>query len=133
MLVLALSLALGFTATACSDSTSPGASIAGTYTLQSIGNSPLPVYINTSGNPSTEVVSEQIVLNADGSYSGVTRYRDTYSGQQSVLSDSPFTGYWTLSGNQIALTETGFSPTYGTITNNQLVLSVFGTSAVYIR
>ncbi len=135
VLVLALSIVLGLTATACSDSTGPGASLAGAYTLQTINGAPLPVYINNSGNPSTEVVSERIVINADGSYSGVTRYRDTYLGQQPVLVDSPFTGYWTLSGSEIVLTETDFpnDPTYGTISSNQMVLSVFGTSAVYIR
>jgi hypothetical protein len=134
LLVLAL-LALGLTATACSDSTGPGDSIAGTYSLQTLNGVPLPVVIDNSGNPTTELVSEQIVLEADGSYHGVTRYRDTYFGQTPQLVDDPFNGFWTLSGNQIALTDVQFpnDPLYGTITNNRLTLDYVGVTAVYQR
>ena len=133
LLVLAL-LALGLTA-ACSDSTGPGDAVAGTYTLQTINGFPLPVLVDDSGDPDSELISEQIMLNSDGSYHGVTRYRDTYFGQAPQIVDEPFNGFWTLSGNQIALTESGFpnDPLYGTISNNQLTLSVFGVTAVYSR
>lgn len=133
--VLALSLALGFTATACSDSTGPGDSLSGTYSLQSINGAPLPVVVENSSQLYSEVILAQIVLNAEGSYSSLTRYRDTYPQQQPILVDERFTGFWTLSGNQITLTETGFpnDPTYGTISNNRITISDFGFTLVYVR
>lgn len=133
LLVLALSLALGLTATACSDSTGPGDSIAGTYTLQSINGQPLPFLVDNSGNPNSEVVLAQVNLDASGNYSSLTRYRDTYPNQQPILVDETFTGFWTLSGSQITLTEPGFAPTYGTISNNRITISDFGFTLVYVR
>jgi hypothetical protein len=135
LLVLALSLALGFTATACSDSTSPGASLAGTYSLQTINGQSLPFVVENSASLYSEVVLSQITLHSNGSYSSVTRYRDTYPGQQPVLVDETATGYWTLTGNQIALTEDGYpnDPSYGTISDNRLTVSEFGYTLVYVR
>ncbi len=135
LLVLALSLALGLTATACSDSTGPGASLAGTYSLQTINGQPLPVVVENSASLYSEVVLAQLTINANGSYNSLTRYRDTYPGQSPVLVDETFTGYWTLSGDQIVLTEDGYpnAPTYGQVSNNRITLSDFGYTLVYVR
>lgn len=134
LLILALALALGVTATACSDSTSPGASIAGTYSLQTINGQTLPFVVN-SGTPYSEVLSSQIRLDANGNYSSLTRYRDTYPGGQPNLVDVPATGYWTLSGSQITLTEIGYpnDPSYGTISGNRITFVDFGLTLVYTR
>lgn len=135
LLVLALALALGVTATACSDSTSPGASIAGTYSLQTINGQPLPVVVNSSGSPYSEVLSSQISLDANGNYNSLTRYRDTYPGGLPNLVDVSATGYWTLSGSQITLTEIGYpnDPSYGTISGNRITFVDFGFTLVYTR
>ena len=135
LLALALALALGVTATACSDSTSPGASIAGTYSLQTINGQPLPVVVNSSGSPYSEVLSSQISLGVDGDYNSLTRYRDTYPGGQPNLVDVRATGFWTLSGSQITLTEIGYpnDPSYGTISGNRITFVDFGFTLVYTR
>lgn len=135
LLVLALALALGVTATACTDSTSPGASIAGTYSLQTINGQPLPFVVNNSGSPYSEVLSSQISLDANGNYSSFTRYRDTYPGGQPNLVDERATGYWTLSGSQITLTEIGYpnDPSFGTISGNRITFADFGFVLVYSR
>ncbi len=124
LLVIALSLALGLTATACTDSTSPGASLAGTYQLRTISGATPPVVIYQDASVTSEVVSGLIALDANGNYQSSTRYRDTYAGSQPQLVDENGTGYWTLSGNQIALTDVQYpnDPSYGTVSGSTITL-----------
>jgi hypothetical protein len=134
-LVLALSLSLGLGAAACADTTGPGGALAGTYTLQTVNGFPLPAVVQNNAALYSEVVAAQIVLEANGNYSGLTRYRDTYPGQLPVLVDDNTTGYWTLSGNQITLTQLRYSndPSYGTVSSNRLTLHDLGFTLVYTR
>ena len=132
LLVLALSLALGLSATACTDSTGPGSAVAGTYVLRSINGSQLfPITVYQDATVASEVVSGQIVLDANGNYQGTTRYRDTYTNSQPILVDESIIGYWTLSGNQIALTDRNFpnSPYIGTASGNTITLTDYSTGA----
>ena len=126
LLVLALSIALGLTATACTDSTGPGASLAGTYTLQSVNGSRSAGGGGPEHPVTSEVVPGRSCWTRTGNYQGTTRYRDTYSGAQPVLSDDVITGYWTLSGNQIALTRIAtirMIPTSATVSGNTITLT----------
>jgi len=134
LLVLALFLALGVTATACTDSTGPGDSLAGTYTLRSInGATAFPILVYQDADVSSEVVSAQIVLDAAGNYQGTTRWRDTYFGTQPQVSDESSIGIWTLSGSQIALTDRDYpnDPYYGTVSGGTITLTDFTTGVGY--
>ena len=124
LLSLALFAALAASAVSCSDSTGPGDSLAGTYTLRSINGVTPPVVTYQDASVREEVVSGQILLDAAGNYQGTTRYRDTYTGSQPQLVDDVTTGYWTLSGNQIALTDQDYpnDPFYGTVSGNTITL-----------
>ena len=135
LLVLALSLALGITATACTDATGPGGALAGNYSLLTVNGVAPPYAVENSATLYSEVVQATIVLEANGNYTGVTRFRDTYPGQQPVLVDETTIGYWTLSGNQLALTEQGFpnAPNYGTVSGNRITISDFGFTLVYSK
>ena len=68
-IAFALCIALGLSACQ-TDSTGPGASVAGTYTLDTINGSPLPY--NFSGGAT--LTADQLTLNSDGSYSDVVQY-----------------------------------------------------------
>src|SRR5260370_20868 len=82
LLRLAMFLALATTAVSCTDSTGPGDSLSGTYTLSTINGVTPPVLVYQDASVRSEVVAAQIVLDAAGNYQGTTRYRDTYTGQQ---------------------------------------------------
>jgi hypothetical protein len=125
---LALFAALATTVVSCSDSTSPSASLAGTYSLRTVNGSSLPVTLccDAFGAP-YQLLSAEISLDANGNYSSVDRYSD---GTQTA------TGYWTLSGDQLTLVANAGFQTFATVSGNQLVLTnVGGTSmtAVYQR
>jgi hypothetical protein len=107
LLVLALSLAMTVTAAGCTDATGPQGALSGTYTLRSVNGSTLaPWTIVNTPQYTSEVLSSAVMLDANGNYSSVTHYRDTYSGQAPTLVDDTITGYWTLSGSQLTLTDT---------------------------
>lgn len=124
LLAMALSLALGLSATACVDSTSPSATLAGNYSLRTINGAVPPVTVYQDASVRSEVVSGLISLDANGNYQSTTRYRDTYTGSQPVLVDENATGYWTLSGSQITLTDLQYpnDPFYGTVNGGTITL-----------
>ena len=136
LLVLAMALTATLTAVGCSDSTGPAGSLAGTYSLNSINGVTPPVIV--SGGPSTgftkEVIGGSIVLDAQGNYTGTIRYRDTYSGQQPTVFDDTIYGYWTLSGNQLTLTESATGIQYfGTVSGSSITLNNSGYTEVYSK
>lgn len=124
LLVLALSLALGFTATACTDSTGPGDAISGTYVLRTIGGAAPPVTIG-----SLEVIAGRIILDRNGDYAGVTTLRQNGGSQFEDRID----GYWTVSGNQISLTDQfdPNNPYIGTVSNRTITISGFNSGSGY--
>jgi hypothetical protein len=134
LLVLALTLAFGLGATSCSDSTGPGSNLAGVYTLRTVNDITPPVTIFQSSTLRIEVLAGEIQLDANGNYQGTTRYRETSGGFQDVYDDT-IVGYWTLSGNQIALTDRDFpnDPYIGTISGNTITLTDFGSGGAYTQ
>jgi hypothetical protein len=124
LLVLALTLAFGLGTTSCTDSTGPGSAIAGTYSLRAVNGVTPPIVIEQSVGYRLEVLAGEIVLDANGNYQGTTRYRETDGSFQDVYDDAIY-GYWTLSGNQIALTDSRDpnNPYIGTVSGNTITLT----------
>jgi hypothetical protein len=123
LLVFAMVLATTLTAAGCSDSTGPAGSLAGTYTLQSVNGVAPPVTV--AGIPGSgrtlDVIAATILLDAQGNYTSTTRYRDSYTTPQLTQYDVTIAGYWTLSGNQLALTDTQTGSTiYATVSGNSI-------------
>jgi hypothetical protein len=105
LLALALSAALSMSVVSCTDSTGPAGGLVGTYNLQTINGQSLPVQISANLSTATDVLAEQIVVDASGNYSDVITFRDRYSnGAPSSTYQDNVTGYWTLSGNQVTFT-----------------------------
>ena len=134
LLSLAMFFALATTAVSCTDSTGPGDSLSGTYTLSTINGVTPPVLVYQDASVRSEVVAAQIVLDAAGNYQGTTRYRDTYTGQQPQLVDDVITGYWTLSGNQLALTDNQYpnDPYIATVSGGTITLTDYTTGSGYV-
>src|SRR5262245_19765353 len=64
----------------CGDGTSPEQLLVGTYSLQTINDTELPMLIYQAGGIEVHVVSGAIILDADGSFSDRTTYEINESG-----------------------------------------------------
>ena len=126
-LVLACA-ALTLGATACQDSTNPSAVLSGTYTLRSINNHGLPAIVSADAVTTTEWLSGSITLDRNGTFTDYVLVRESYSsGASPYTYDSQLYGYWTLSGDQLALTydDSPNYPSYATVSNGELVFTQY--------
>jgi hypothetical protein len=116
--------ALALTATACGggDSTAPP-SIAGTYTLQSVNNAPLPFTTSEDATYKAEILSWVVTLNNDKTFSHVFRGRSTDNGQttENTLTSS---GAYTLSGSTVDM--------FDNSDNSHLQASVSGSTMTIV-
>jgi len=120
-------------AIACGDSTSPSASVAGTWTLQTVNGAPLPFVIAQVGADKIELTSDVITANSNGSFTQMTTVKTTESGQ--VTTESiPDAGTYTQNGTAVTFTfnSDGSSGT-GTLNGNTVTVASQGFSLVYTR
>ena len=126
LLVLA-AMSLVLTAVGCSDSTAPQNALSGSYTLRSIqGNQTSPWVIYQDPSYKEEVLSSTIAIDPNGNFTTTTLLRDTYTGSPSTTYTDQFSGYWTLTGNQLTLTDTSGQPPYtyyATVSGNTITIS----------
>jgi uncharacterized lipoprotein NlpE involved in copper resistance len=119
-----MALTTTLTAVGCSDSTGPAGSLSGTYSLRTVNGAQVPVSVISTVGYSLDVIAGSIALDAQGNYTGTIRYRETYSGQQPTQYDDTIVGYWTLSGNQLTLTDSQTGDQYfGTVSNSTITLT----------
>ncbi|MDQ2890954.1 MAG: hypothetical protein M3R65_10470 [Gemmatimonadota bacterium] len=108
--VLATAAALA-TVAACSDTTSPyGASVGGSYSLQTVNGNNLP-YTYTSGGQTVSIQSDIYTLNNDGTYNETISELVSTGGGYTQTSDAE-AGTWNQNG-----TAAVFTPTYSTQNN----------------
>jgi|SRR5256885_1437547 len=117
-----------------SDSTGPAASAEGTWNLSTINGAGLPFTL--SSNPSTgdklEILDDQYVLNAGGTYTEAFTTRLTQGGQVTTTPDTD-TGTWSQTGNQVAITSSAGDAFTATVSTNTITIgSQFG-AVVYVR
>jgi hypothetical protein len=132
-----LLIGLGFglaLATACGggDSTAPGPSVAGVYTLRTMNGAPLPFVLYQSGADMYEILDDAITLNDGGTWSESGHDRTTISGTVTT-SNVVEGGTYTVQGTAITL----LSPTSGSITgalsSTSITLTGPGLVGVYTR
>jgi len=82
----------------------PSASIAGTYTLQTVNGRSLPSTIFQVGNDKLEVTGGSVTMNENETFSGVTALRETVEGVVDDYSAS-CTGTYTRTGSTVAFAE----------------------------
>jgi hypothetical protein len=129
LLVAALSLSLVGAGAACSDSTSPGSSLSGTYSLRSVNNQTPPVVIcDVSG--CFAVQGWQLQLDANGNYLSTLQFQDQGSSFSTTQQTS---GQWVLSGNQISLVDNNGGGTLnGTVSNGSITIFDNSTGATLV-
>jgi hypothetical protein len=116
---------------ACSDSTSP-TSIAGTYSLTTVNGVALPFVVQASG-PKIELLSDQIILNAGGTFSESENLRYT-NGTAVTTQTSTDAGTYTVSGTAITFLFTSDGSTgTATLSGNTLTVAANGLSGVYTK
>jgi lipocalin-like protein len=128
--------ALVFAALACGgdDTTTPTqASVAGTWTLQTINGSPLPFTLATSP-AKIELLSSVVNVTANGTWTSTTTNRTTFNGQATTTTSTD-AGTYTLSGNNVAILSNtaGSTAQAGAVNGNTLTLSQQGFVFVYTK
>ena len=116
-----------------SDSTAPAANAAGTWNLSTINGAALPVTLinNPTQAYKLEILDDQYVLNADGSWNEAFTTRET-QGADVVTTPDTDTGTWSQSGSQVNIT--GSSGAFvGTINNNTITVGSQIGPLVYVR
>src|SRR5512146_3171833 len=93
LVALAVAVACG------SDSTTQPtvASLAGTWTLQSVNGSPLPFTVTQTGTDKVELLSDVVTASANGTYTEAVQFRTTLNGQSTTDTESD-AGTFTLNG-----------------------------------
>lgn len=105
--------------TACSDLTGANGRADGVYYLQAVNNNGLPFsYVDNSTGHTLTVLSDQYVLNTDGTYSDQQSYTD--NGAQRSYTES---GNWSQSGTIVT-----FTPVFSSTNNITSYQATIGTS-----
>ena len=131
-----VSLALIFAALACGgdDTTVPTqASVAGTWSLQTVNGSPLPFTIATTP-AKLEILSYVVNVSANGTWTSSQQVRTTF-GSSVTTNTNTDGGTYTLSGNNVAITSNtaGSTVQAGVIAGNTLTLTQSGFIFVFTK
>ena len=103
---------------ACNDATSPNGSAIGTYTLRTINGSTLPYQFSDG----SVLVSDQLVLNSDGSYVD----QANFSNQQSLVEQ----GFWSINNNLITLNDQTDGINYTASLSGSILTETFNNSGI---
>ena len=129
-----LSLALALAIVGCgSDSSSEPttASVAGTWSLQSVNGGALP-FILSASNPKIELLSNVVNVSANGTWTSTTQTRTTIGTQAPTTASSTQSGTYTLSGSAVSIRSTdGSTVQAGTVSGNTLTLAQTGLVFIY--
>lgn len=129
-----LFFALLAVAIACSDSTGPTkASVAGTWTLQSINGVTLPVVIDQSLTSKLEITGDVLTVSSSGSFTQATSFRLT---QNNVVQTQtiPDAGSYVLSGSTVTFQfQSDGSTGTGTLNGNTMTVTAGGSTYIYMK
>jgi len=106
-------------------------SIAGTYNLSTVNGAALP-YILQAANPKVEIISDQIVIAANGTFTQSTSARIT-QGTTISTSTIPDNGTYSLNGTAATFIFSDGSTGTATVSNNTLTIAETGISLVYTK
>jgi hypothetical protein len=127
-LVALLALA---TAVACGgDSTSPSATVTGSYSLRTVNGSPVPYTVIQIGADKYEIVSDVVTINEGGTWSETGTDRTTQNGQvtNGTITDG---GTYTLNGTAITFVSTESGTVNGSVGGGTLTITAEGLALVY--
>lgn len=107
------------------------ASFAGIWNLQSVNGLPMP-FVLQAANPKLEVVSDQLVVMGNGTFTEAFAIRRT-TGTEVVTENGSGSGTYSLNGTAVSLVYTDGSTGSGITSGNNLTLAGQGFSQVYVR
>jgi hypothetical protein len=119
-------------AVACDSSTSPEATIVGTWNLSTMNGSPLPFTVFGSGANKVEITAGVITFAQGGTYSSTMTTRSTMNGVATNSTDSE-TGNYTITGATVSITDPGEPTQTATMSGNTLTTTVEGFTFVFIK
>ena len=119
---------------ACSgdDSTGPGASIAGAYSLTTVNGAPLPFVVQQAGTYKYEITADTYTLAAGGTWTEVRADRTTSNGAVTTSTKTD-AGSWSSNGTSITLTSPTSGALSGSVSGNTLSLSSAGNTLVFTK
>ena len=129
-----LALALASTSLACGSDSVSGPSVdslVGTWNLSTVNGAPLP-FLFQSTNPQIEILSDQFVTLADGTF---TESQDVRFTDDTGVSTETFTdfGLWSLSGTAMLFRFSDGSRATATAGSDNFIFAGGGFSQVYVR
>ena len=89
---------------ACSDSSGPGASIHGTYTLRTVNGQSLPATVFQDVTGRVEITSGSLTLNSNNTFSSIISFR-LVSGTTTITDSETTTGTFSQSGNTVTFVD----------------------------
>ena len=104
-------------------------SIAGTWNLTTVNGAALP-FVLQAANPKIEILSDQIVILSNGSFTQSTQARAT-SGTTITTQTIPDGGTYTLNGTAATFTFTDGGSETATVSGNTMTIAETGLSLVY--
>lgn len=127
LVALAVAVACG------SDSTTQPtvASLAGTWTLQTVNGNPLPFTISQTATDKVELLSDVVTASANGTYSENLQIRETLNGVSQTFTSAD-TGTFTVNGTAVTLTSTQVGSTSGALSNNNHTLTLTEQGFVWV-
>jgi hypothetical protein len=123
---------LAFLAAACGDSSTGPASIAGTYTLQTINGQAPPRTVFQDASGRVEITGGRVNLNADGTFSDATDLRVT-SGTTVLTDTETAVGMWVQNGDNITFNVSGGGSYSMALAGRTLTQVEEGITLVYRR
>jgi hypothetical protein len=127
-----LAMALLAACNSSDDTTFVNTSVAGTYNLVSVSGATLPIVVQAA-NPKIELISEQVVLNADGTLSMTTTKRTTSATGTTSDSSISATGTYTVTGSALQLLFSNGGIINGTVLDNSITLIGATSSSLYVK
>ncbi|MCY7380907.1 MAG: hypothetical protein LH467_16425 [Gemmatimonadaceae bacterium] len=113
-------------------STSPGASIAGAYSLTTVNGAPLPFVAQQAGTYKYEITADTYTLADGATWTEVRADRTTSNGAITTSTKSD-AGTWSRNGTSITLTSPANGAVSGTVSGNTLTLSSAGNTMVFTK
>jgi hypothetical protein len=105
--------------------------VIGTWNLTTVNGAALP-YIVRAEDPLVEIVSDRLVLLADGTFTQLLRFRATNSGAI-LTQDRPDAGRYSFTGMVATFRFNDQTGGTGTVLGDSLTVAGTGTPFVYIR
>lgn len=127
-----IAIAILVAAGACGsdDSTSPIVGASGTWNLQSINGSALPVTIG-SGTQTVTVIASTLTISSNGNYNEVVTLRPVGTTTNTTFTEI---GTWSATNGLVTFNDQTDGVTYtGTVSGNTLTENAAGFTSVYTR